>query len=365
MINLFVVLLLFILPLIVFQFGISPYETPKIFVAQLIVFIFAIYSILTQKDFFAFPKDKVIFYALVGVCILLLIQIVVFRESSVVFGDVYRFQGLFFMFTMLIFSYVSARTRLTINPLYIFSLLVVHLILAFFLGTNEAHRSFGTLGEPNSLASYSLFLWPFILFDKKRLHKVFQFSTIFIVIGILYISGSRSALFALLAQSTYLGLLYKNIPQRLSVVAAVVVLSLSLLSPFFVQTYYENRADIWKGAFQAGITHPIIGSGFGNIHSAISHTRPYKITTLQNRIVDSAHNIFLDWWVQGGIVGFLLLVTMLTRTFIIFVKQKNKLYITLLVGLLGTFLFNPMSVSLHLCLWFLIGQALSKNTAHV
>jgi len=360
--NTFNIFLLFILPFLVFQFGISPFETPKIFIAQGAILLFVLSLLIFKKDFFLFSKDSVLLRFLIGVGALLVLQLIIFRDNSILFGGVYRLQGLFFMVSLLIFTYCSAQFRIKVNPLYIVVLLIAHTLLALGLGVNESNRAFGTLGEPNSLAAYTLFLWPFILLSTQKVTLVVKVLTAGLVLLLLYISGSRSGLIALFSQCVFLAILYKNISHKLAFCAAVAILAISLLSPFISQTYYENRADIWKAAVQAGYAKPVTGSGFGAIHDALSKTTAYKNTTLKARTVDSTHNIFLDWWVQGGVLGVLLLGALLYRSSSVFIAQNNTLILTIFIGILGAFLFNPMSIILHLGLWWIVGQSLAKET---
>jgi O-antigen ligase len=359
--NAFIVFLLFILSFILFPIGISPFETPKLFIAQGAIFLFALYSILFDKDFFSYPKDKILLISFCSIIVLAVTQALVYQDTEVLFGGIYRLQGLFFILIMLLWAYTSARFSVVLPVQVLYGILIAHILLGIVLGTNDAGRVYGLLGEPNSFAAYLLFLFSLIILHKKSIEKMhFFLASVLIVVG-LYISGSRSAIIAFCSQILFLGLIYKNISKKIALSVSLVILLISLVTPFFNQTYYENRADIWRASLQAGLAQPIIGNGFGAIHTALSKTFTYKTTTLKARTIDSTHNIVLDWWVQAGLIGISLIVTILGRTMVLLYQQKNTVLLTALLGILGAFLFNPMSVVLHVCLWYIVGQALATK----
>ncbi len=85
---------------------------------------------------------------------------------------------------------------------------------------------------------------------------------------------------------------------------------------------------------------------------------------LQQYTIDSTHNIFLDYWVQGGIIGVMLFGTVLFTAFYKFIKNNKKFEITILFGLLTVFSFNPLSVASLIALWWVLGQAFIVDSNH-
>lgn len=133
----------------------------------------------------------------------------------------------------------------------------------------------------------------------------------------------------------------------------LLVFSLSL--PFFSKSQsWDNRTLIWQSAVLAGWQSPIVGNGFGNLQLSLSKSAKNLHTTIQYENVDSSHNIFLDWWVQGGIIGVGALISLLIFSILSLVRANDKEKLTALLGLLVIVSFNPASVSTLLQLWWLI-----------
>lgn len=176
---------------------------------------------------------------------------------------------------------------------------------------------------------------------------------------VLIASGSRSAFIALLIQLTFL--FSKKVlhqPYQNTIVLTFSLLFLSLTFPFFMnESEYENRAEIWKTAVIAGLQSPVIGHGFGNIQQTMHATSLVLNNKLIGYIVDSTHNIFLDFWVQSGALGIILFVVILFYTTTAFVLRKNDKAVVILLGIIATMSFNPVSVVTLLQLWWIIGHS--------
>lgn len=143
------------------------------------------------------------------------------------------------------------------------------------------------------------------------------------------------------------------------------LLALSLFLPFTKQGLtYENRAEIWKTAWASGWEKPFFGWGFGNISLALENTSFFKLSNnLRYQFVDSTHNLLLHWWVQEGIIGVILILGVLSYSFVRLLQRKQIIELTILVGLLAILSFNPVSIVTLLQFWWIIGQSLSSPNA--
>src|SRR5207237_1220767 len=143
---------------------------------------------------------------------------------------------------------------------------------------NASQRYVGTLGEPNALAAFAVFLWPFSFFAIKKFGKFERVAAavlLFLVLLILLFSGSKSALIAFGIQLLMLILQKCNLSIKKAVLICLFFFAISYALPFFEHIPYENRVEVWQSALFAGNSNPLFGHGFGNteiaLHSAAAH----------------------------------------------------------------------------------------------
>jgi O-antigen ligase len=148
---------------------------------------------------------------------------------------------------------------------------------------------------------------------------------------------------------------------RFSLLIGLLLIGTAYLLPVSENTQYENRSVIWHTAIAAGLINPIAGGGFGNTELLLDSVIHKEHNSLIGSYIDSSHNIFLDWWVQGGLVG----VGILAALFIFVIKnfyvEKRTFELILFLGLLVVFSLNPVSVISLIQLWWLIGQSFRKS----
>lgn len=358
--RILIIFLLFFLSFIILPFGVSPFEIPKVICAEIVIDILLITFLLTARVF-SFTKH---IYILVGIILLTFIDLIFFKTSISFFGNAYRLQGIFLLWHLIVFAWLSSQINIK-NSSYLFPVIAFSLLFisTFVFGTNQAARFVGALGEPNSLAGVVIFLWPFIYFvPKEYLSKQIIIRIIcFISMGIILIlSGSRSGLIAFGIQAIFLLMNKFKFSIKKSVIICLILLICSYLLPFVDRgKLREDRFEIWQTAVVAGWQHPILGGGFGNTEKLINQGALQLGNSIRFQFVDSSHNIFLDWWVTGGIVGFLLLLMLLKQAFASFIFSKNINMIVLLLGVLTILSFNPVSVVILIQFWWLIGQGFS------
>lgn len=356
-VSLILFFLLFITPFIVADFGITQFEGPKVIVSEVLITFIFLHWLFSKNGKVTMAK-KLIYLAIIALTI---VDCIFLKTQTPLFGNVIRLQGIFLLWFMLIFSYLSANYHLPEIPwfLYIVILIAELLAMLLLLPINESGRYVGTMGEPNATAAFAIFIWPFAFFSIKKfdlLKKIGMIIMFLSVAGILFFTHSRSAMIAFGIQLIFILLQKTHLQKKLILFICLALILASYSLPFFENPLFENRAEIWKSALLANKNNVIIGNGFGNLENALHTSGKQLGLFIQYNYVDSAHNIFLDWWVQGGVVGVILLLGLVhlsLKTF--FVKNAHR-EMVLLLGLLTVLSFNPASVASLLAFWWLIGK---------
>lgn len=360
--ELLVVFLLFFLHLVVIPFGISPFEAPKVIIAEAIIDILLLFKIIRfNKEYYkTLISPQAIF---IGILLILsLDQRFLFNSQGSFFGNPYRLQGIFLLWHLLIFSVLSKDLNLEklIKIFAPFSLIFLFMG-TIILGVNQNNRSFGTLGEPNALATTAVFIFPFICLTNRLPLKI---GSILVTIIIVLFSGSRAGLIALFIQILFMLIHIKfKISIQKTVIISLILIVTSLTLPFTQNlNWFENRIQVWQSAFEAGLKAPILGHGFGNIQNPI-HQASLKLNNpIQYQVVDSSHNFLLDFFLQGGLVGLLCILILIGLTIQNLIKYKKLMELMAFLGLITAMLFNPVSVVNLIAFWWLIGQGFSSIT---
>lgn len=358
--NALILFLLFGLAFVIFPVGASFFESPKIITAELLILALAGLSLYREKKF-VFSKNNL---SLLAIFLISIFHLLFMASQTTFLGNAFRGQGILLLWCSLLFAFLVSQLKRIQIPLWVIPvLLFLQLIASIFIEVREG-RAIGTLGEPNALAAFAIFTWPFILSNKKRSFKQTSLVVFSLLLSVLLIifSGSRSAFIALGIQLIFL-LATQFVSFGKATLLAIFLLLLSLIPPIMdKETLYENRGEIWTTALYAGYEHPILGWGFGNTEVAFSDYNEKLYNRLRGYYVDSSHNIFLDWWVQGGFVGLTILVLLLFDTLKNFIKTNNRIYLILILGLLSVMSFNPVSVVTLVQFWFLIGYGATTST---
>lgn len=358
--------LLFILPLFVFPLGKFYFEPPKVFLAEGLIDLLLFWTVL-QKGF-SWKKYSGQHLLLAGsILALSIIYLIFFRTPTSFFGNAFRLQGIFLLWHLLIWSIISSQISLKNLSSWLYPACLAALFLGVIIfGYNEEGRAVGSLGEPNALAASAIFFWPFIFLGNNFLgwkKKVIFSLSFLITLGIIFLSGSKAGILALFLQLLFLGMahLKKNFLGWPTVIC-LVLLGFSLALPFWeTEKVYENRAEIWSTSLIFGFSKPIFGFGFGNLEETFKNAGTTLNNNLQYQYIDSAHNLFLEWWLGAGGLGLVILGLLLLDTIRNFVQKKEKLELTCFFGLLAVLIFNPASVASLIAFWWLLGQGLRKE----
>lgn len=353
--TVFTAFLLFVLPLVVFPLTPSFFETPKIILAEILIELLIFFS-LVQSSKYLKKINSTFLLLIICIAALTLLHLFIFGPKETFFGNIFRLQGIFMLCHLLAFSFLSSCLAVSDKMKRWASAisLIMLLISIFVFGGNLSGRAVGSLGEPNALASSAIFLLTFSFFlHKNPLIKVLG---VVETIAVIILSGSRSSLITFSILGLFL-LLQLKLSLKKAFLICLVFALLSLSLPILEGGgWFENRSEIWKTAFIAGFKSPLYGWGFGRIDKALQPTSRLLNNNVQYQFVDSAHNLFLDWWLQGGIIGLGLLVSIILICLSNLLKAGKKMELSLFLAAIIPLLFNPLSIISLIYFWYSIGQ---------
>jgi len=197
--------------------------------------------------------------------------------------------------------------------------------------------------DPNHIATTLLLPFTFLIVDfveRKKLNILDIFAAIILFATLAY-TGSRSAFVAFLIMIVFLIIQYRTHEKRnktmllLVFILIGVSLLVSLLNPNLLNRfakinnldrYSAHRIDAWQESIKFWRKKPFAGYGFGTF-------KPLS----KNMVMEykTAHNIFIQALVEGGVVAFILLFIAAITT--INIKTKNSFSRAARTGVLGIF----------------------------
>lgn len=364
-------LIIFFVPLLVLPEVSLRFEPPKVLLSEFLIEVLVIFSFLGSK--FSFKRvNKVLLVFVAAFFLLSLIHLVLSPTSQNLFGNIFRLQGtiLFWHFLFLTLIAQNIYFKLTQKYIYITSFIGV-CAGAFIFGNNSAGRWIGTLGEPNALAAVTIFIFPFVFLNFKSVWV--RAVGVVGAVGVINFTESKSALIGFALELLFLGLIKlfkgKYLPASL-ICISLLILSLGLPIAeriHFLNTNtdplnfrFEDRAQIWQIALISGFDSPVYGSGLESIQDQIHRTAAELKFDSQYQVIDSSHNLFLDYWIWGGLVGLGLLGVLVILGFKNMIKKKMMLELTVFLGLLTALSFNPTTVTVLAAFWWILGRSFAK-----
>ncbi len=335
-------------PFIVANHQFFPFITGKAFVFRIAIeIIFAIWIFLFIRDKQYMPK-----FSWITASILIFIGIIaladIFGENPYksFWSNFERMEGLIGLIHLLLY-FLVASSMLTTEKLwktFLNTSIVASVLMAFFsffqlagkLPINQGGvRVDGTFGNATYLAVYMLINMFFatLLFarSKGKIYLKVLYSIAFILQGIvLYYTATRGAILGLVGGFALFGLILAlfargNKKARITGVSIVVFIAIiaggffSLRNTDFVKNSLtlsrfaslssesiksQGRYYVWPMAIEGFKERPILGWGQENFSYVFNKNYSSQMYT-QEQWFDRTHNIFLDWLVAGGILGFL------------------------------------------------------------
>ncbi len=244
---------------------------------------------------------------------------------------------------------------------------------------SEETRAIGTVDDPNLFAGYLVLVAPLALTVGVSFRKWW---TVAVTVGILI--AFSVALIATLSRSGWIGALVGLVmvavvlPERRRLVAGLtggiaVTAVLILLAPIAAriaphatgpEEMLAARIEIWMVALAVGLHHPIFGVGVANF---VNYYPQYG-GVVQG--INHAHDIFLNMFVERGILGFLAFTAVVLFVFKSLwqslLTNKSTLDRALVAGLIGSFagylVHALVEVSYYdykvlLLFWLMVGMA--------
>jgi O-antigen ligase len=260
----------------------------------------------------------------------------------------------------------------------------------YFNSSFDGPRPGGFAGNPNGNAAMLLAGIPFAIYSathsKSLPYTVAQYLLTGLIVGAVVLTQSRGGFVILVL---LLLLMYIKRPSLKASVVGVAILSAMFLFAPADSDYWErigtlvtfeekgtsldDRKYFVKAGIQMSLDNPVLGVGMGNFGRVMIAANP-KISSNPNR---SAHNMYIEFLAENGMVGWLLLMTLLgvaVLRSIQYDKRNKSEYSNYglgfcvamsLLSLLISGLFH--SIEKSAILWFLVGMGFAfqqiTNTA--
>lgn len=403
--EIFLLLTLFLTPLIFSPFFVRVFIVPKNFIFQLgttFSALFFLCSLLFYHDL-KFPVYKKRQYFFLFLSFLLLSSLflsTIFAEMPAIslWGSYFRMQGFisfihYFVFGLLVFFYVQLREKNTekiiitiISSATLASVYAVYQKLGYdSIDWNDGElvgRVFGTFSNPSALALYLVASIPLTLaaFISFRLRFV-SFIAFILQFVALFFSQTRGAALGLMVGLLIFFFFTAKVQQRkgfikviLGLIAAIFILIGSINyfpesgivkeTPLLTRLIYNAdnlrslkvRAALWSSSYPLALQRPFWGYGADSFHYIYPQYRSQELNILEdiNSTADRSHNELLDIAIFFGLpalaIYLALFMTTLQTIYDFVKKHRNFRDIVLAIGmgsaLIAYFINNLFGFSL-------------------
>lgn len=104
----------------------------------------------------------------------------------------------------------------------------------------------------------------------------------------------------------------------------------------------DERLIIWRSAVDLIRQNPILGVGIGDVRTELTgeYIRAGEEKLSKERL--NAHNQFLEVFIEGGVIGFIMFITILGFMIFIAVNEKNLLYGLFILMIFVFFMFETV-----------------------
>ncbi len=99
----------FFLPFVVLPLGTSPFEIPKVLLAEIIIELLFLFVLFGKIPFSFTILPKHLLYTISGLFLISLFDLLFFQSPTVFFGNVYRLQGVFLLWHLLFFTIMVSQ----------------------------------------------------------------------------------------------------------------------------------------------------------------------------------------------------------------------------------------------------------------
>ena len=251
----------------------------------------------------------------------------------------------------------------------------------FFTPAFFFNRVYGTFGNPNYLAIFTIGTLPFLIFQ-KNIKRLLLYPAIILCLITLFLTGSRSAWLSSILAFLIIGILQiikKRSYKTFIITTIIIVLSISAISikkyvsPIIPQferltldtdksTSIQTRLTLWKIGLQMSLSRPLTGYGQDMIQENIEPYLPEHLKRNDIFFVDRTHSEFIDILLSAGIFNLLAYICLLGL--VIIKSAKTIIKPAALTAILSLVIFHSVNFSItssNILLYFLIGYLLAQN----
>jgi O-antigen ligase len=260
----------------------------------------------------------------------------------------------YFLFFALLLL-IKPDKKLLLFSVFLFSL--IELLICFFqIGTP---RVSGTYGYAN------FFVLPLVFgflssFELKNKIVRYFLMVLFFVFSIL--TGSRIVLVLILVLPVFL-FKRKSLALIVPILVGLILLTPNTISKRMIRkvsVYSLQRPNIWKQAIRTGADRPLTGWGLRSYKNAVLKYN-FPVKGKYSKRAQIAHNEFLHYFVEGGIILFLSYLFLFVVFFINFKKfgRLERVFIIAIFvhSLFDNVLYLPTNFLLFVVILFVAGQS--------
>lgn len=380
------------LPLYVENSYFFPFITGKNFAFRIIIeIVFASWILLALADVKYRPRFSWISATFAGLLVVMAITSITAQDPHTSFWSNFeRMDGyvtLVHIFMLMLVMGSVMQTDKLWSYFFHTSIAVAFLVAVYGLGQQAGifeggrARVDSKLGNAAYMAVYMLFhiffIYLLMIRSKVTLHRVLYAFTGIVLAYTLLQTGTRGTFLGLVGGSVvavgYIALFASRYPhlRRYAIggMAVLVVLGagffavressiipqsspLARIANINIEKDLTVRTKIWSMAYEGVKERPILGWGLGNFNFVFNKYYRADIWN-QEQWFDRVHNIFLDWLIAGGIVGFLayfsIMAAVIYYLFIVPVILKRETIFSVpeqavLLGLLAAYLIHNIVV---------------------
>lgn len=242
-----------------------------------------------------------------------------------------------------------------------FSSAIVSLIALqyFFFGELTYDRRLAAFySSPNYLAMFlspSIFIGLYLIRNSKsEIKNWITLPSLFLISFVIYLTHSYTAWISIILSFFLTELIKKRKLDRKTLAVFILILAVAIANQinnpklkniFSERSSMESRIMIWKSSLRILEDNWIFGIGPGNFQNKYLEYQKYFPLYLE-WAVPHPHNLYLAFWLQGGILGFAgfiaLLFLWIKKTLLTLKKQKNSPLLAVSLGIVFYILIHGM-----------------------
>ncbi len=345
--------------------------------------VFALYVILALRDPQYRPKKSLLsLIATIFLVVVFVADMFGVNSHKSIWSNFERMEGFFMILHLWMFYIVAGSVMVKKHwQAWMNSSIVVSTIIAVYgllqvFGKIEirqgADRLDATLGNASYLAVYMLLNIGFALYlllerSKERWAQVVYGISILLNLYIIYKTATRGTILGIVVGAIVASIIYvwKEKHNKIGRYVAMIMLAVVFLSGAgfyaikdtqFVKnnvtlrriasTTLQNARTkyIWPIAFKGISEKPILGYGQDGFNYVFNKFYNPKMWT-EEQWFDRAHNVFLDWFIAAGVLGFGLYVTLYVLSILYIWKGSFHVHEkAVLIGLVVAYAIHNMTV---------------------